>query len=149
MIRNIIWKIHNIFLKIFSIRTLGVRALVIKDQEVLLITHTYVPNWYAIGGGIEKGETALESIKRELLEEVGISLTKEPFLAGIYHNTISKPDDYVVLYIVKDFTQAKVHSSEIKKTKWFPLNNIPKNTSEGTKRRIEEYLGLREANGKW
>ena len=49
--------------------TLGVRAVVLNDQaQVFLIRHTYVSGWHLPGGGVETGETALESLTRELRE---------------------------------------------------------------------------------
>ena len=147
--RYLIYKLHNFIIRSLKIRTFGVRALVIKEDKILLVTHTYVSNWYAIGGGVEKGETPQEAIERELFEEVGIKSSSPPELFGVYHNTISKPDDIVVLYLIKDFTQEEVKSSEILEAKWFPLTNIPKNTAIGTRRRIEEYLKTRPISDKW
>jgi hypothetical protein len=37
-------------------KTFGAQALVVKGETVLLIKHTYIPGWYTIGGGVEKGE---------------------------------------------------------------------------------------------
>ena len=38
--------------------TLGVRGLLIKDDRVVLVKHSYVPGWYLPGGGVEPGESA-------------------------------------------------------------------------------------------
>ena len=49
--------------------TLGVRAVMENAAgEVFMIRHTYTPGWYLPGGGVEKGETSIESLERELLE---------------------------------------------------------------------------------
>jgi hypothetical protein len=54
--------------------TLGVRGVVENEAgKVFMIRHTYTPGWYLPGGGVEKAETCLESLERELLEEGGFS----------------------------------------------------------------------------
>ena len=142
--------IKNIILSLFGVQTVGTRALVIKDQQILLVTHTYMPGWCSIGGGVDKGESPINAIKRELREEVGIKLNSAPRLFNVYYNNFQKRDDYVVLYICDDFVENDTKSwLEIKEKKWFRLNNLPKDITPSTKRRIEEYLELRDMSDKW
>jgi 8-oxo-dGTP pyrophosphatase MutT (NUDIX family) len=62
----------------------SVRALVLDELDrVLLCGHVVVrPEnaivWAAPGGGIERGETPFEALRRELIEEVGLVLDSEP-----------------------------------------------------------------------
>ena len=59
--------------------SLGVRAIVISpDEKVLLVRHGYVSGWHFPGGGVEVGETCLESLKRELEEEARIAIEGPP-----------------------------------------------------------------------
>lgn len=147
MIRKIAHKIINLFKQRHI--TVGARALVIDDNRVLLVRHTYINGWYSIGGGVEKGESPLQAAKRELQEEVGIVATQEPVLLGVYHNTREKRDDYIAVYICKGFNKAATSSAEIAEEKWFALNQLPDDISPATKRRIEEYMGQRPVSDKW
>ena len=56
--------------------TLGVRGLVLDRDAgtIVLLRHTYVPGWQMPGGGVERGESALEALERELMEEGNIRL---------------------------------------------------------------------------
>src|SRR5689334_8496618 len=58
--------------------TVGVRAAAIRDGQVCLVRHTYTAGWHLPGGGVEAGETALEAVGRELLEEAAITLDEAP-----------------------------------------------------------------------
>src|SRR5213595_4337203 len=67
--------------------TMGVRAIVIDPQgRLFLVKHSYVAGWHLPGGGVEPGETVLEALARELMEEGGISLRAPPVLHGIFFN---------------------------------------------------------------
>ncbi|MGE0237798.1 MAG: NUDIX domain-containing protein, partial [Parvibaculaceae bacterium] len=53
--------------------TLGVRAAIFDDQDrVFLVRHSYAPGWLFPGGGVERGETIYDALRRELVEEGGI-----------------------------------------------------------------------------
>jgi 8-oxo-dGTP pyrophosphatase MutT (NUDIX family) len=53
----------------------GVRAVVLDDDERILLVHFQFPDWTlwaTPGGGVEPGETLELAIRRELHEEVGL-----------------------------------------------------------------------------
>src|SRR5690606_23274675 len=76
--------------------TLGVRGLVVNAAgEVFLIKHSYTPGWHLPGGGVEPGESMLEALGRELVEEGNIVPTEPPALHGIFFNAGTSRRDHV------------------------------------------------------
>ena len=142
-------EIRNRLFRAVGAKTVGARALVIHNGQVLLVKHTYQKGWCTIGGMVDKGETPLQAVSRELFEEVGLIPLEKPELFGIYHSNQEKRDDYVAFYIVKKFNLTESFSPEIADKQWFPLNNLPKEATPATKRRIEEYSCMREKSDKW
>ena len=130
-------------------KTVGARALVIKGDEILLVKHSYQSGWYTIGGAVERGESPLNAIIRELAEEVGITAISSLKLMGIYLNDFEKRDDYVALYIVQNFEMHEVQCKEISDKQWFTIAQLLSEATPATIRRIEEYKGLREQSDKW
>ena len=68
--------------------TLGVRAAVIdaEGRVLLLVRHSYAPGWIFPGGGVERGETVYDAVRREMHEEAGIVIEGEPLLHGVFAN---------------------------------------------------------------
>jgi len=121
--------------------TLGARAIVVnKDNQILLVKHTYQPHWYLPGGGVKKTESVKNAVIRELKEEVGLVPTEEPELFGIYFHTYLGVNDYPVIFIVKNYSLIKSDSPEIEKMGWFHYDQLPEMVSPGTKRRLTEYF---------
>ena len=75
-------RIFHLYWRIARGMTLGVRGVVLDgDNKVFLVKHTYVSGWHLPGGGVEVGETFLEALRRELMEEGRIELHAEPVAA--------------------------------------------------------------------
>ena len=113
LVCKIFQKIRNCIFRVLGIRTVGARALVVNNDQALLIRHTYQKGWYTIGGAVEKNESMRDAILRELLEEVGLTPLEEPELFGVYHSNSEKRDDYVAFYIVKKFEMKESYSPEV------------------------------------
>jgi 8-oxo-dGTP pyrophosphatase MutT (NUDIX family) len=146
---KIVRTIKNGVLRMMNLKTVGARALVISQDQVLLIKHTYQKGWYTIGGAVEKNESPLQAIVRELWEEVGLIPLEKPDFFALYHSNFEKRDDYIAFYIVTKFEMQAVSSPEIADKKWFALTDLPHDVTPATKRRIEEFLACREKSDKW
>jgi ADP-ribose pyrophosphatase YjhB (NUDIX family) len=123
--------------------TLGVRAVVVdKDDRVFLVKHSYVAGWHLPGGGVETGETFLEALRRELVEEGRIELVGEPILHGLFFNSHVSRRDHVAVYVVRQFAQDRLPkpNHEIVACGFFEADALPVDTTEGTRRRISEVL---------
>lgn len=123
--------------------TLGVRAIIVdKSNHIVLVRHTYIPGWYLPGGGVERGETMLASLKRELLEEANVKLTGEAELIGIYLNKKTSRQDHVALYLCRDWQQDAIPkpNMEIAECATFPLDELPDNLTSSTRMRLSEVL---------
>lgn len=123
--------------------TLGVRGLVIDaDDRVMLVRHTYVPGFYLPGGGVERGETMLQALARELQEEGGVHLLGAPALHGVYLNRRASARDHVALYVVRHFNYdgPRAPDHEIAEAAFFPLDDLPPDATPATRARIAEVL---------
>lgn len=133
--------------------TFGVRACVLDEARsaVFLIRHTYVPGWQFPGGGVEKGETAQEALRRELSEEGNIALTAEPRLASLHFNRRGSPRDHVAFYLATAFEQVspKLPDREIAEAGFFALDALPADTTPATRRRIAELFSGVPASPYW
>jgi 8-oxo-dGTP pyrophosphatase MutT (NUDIX family) len=124
--------------------TLGARGMVIDaDGRILLVRHTYSPGWLFPGGGVELGETILESLGRELQEEANVTLTGRPELFGIFSNAHVFPGDHVALYVVRQWRQESMPTPnrEIAEIGFFDPEALPADTTAGTRRRVAELSG--------
>ncbi len=124
--------------------TLGARGLV-HDRAagtVFLIRHTYVPGWQLPGGGVEAGETMEQALARELSEEGNIEITAPPLLRSLHFNARSSRRDHVGFYLVDTFRQTapRLPDREIAEAGFFPLDELPAETTPATLRRIGEVF---------
>jgi 8-oxo-dGTP pyrophosphatase MutT (NUDIX family) len=110
-----------------------------------------VSGWHLPGGGVEPGETVLEALAREMLEEGNIELTAPPALYGVYFNRRVSPRDHVILFVVRAFRQqaAPVPNHEIVATGFFALDAMPNDTAAGTRARIAEVIGGAPVTEQW
>lgn len=142
---QIFHKARLLYWKAFEPTILGVRALIVDREEILLVRHTYTQGWYLPGGKVDRGETFYTAMCREVSEECGLRV-KKARLSAIYSNVKTNPNDHIALFSVDKFEKEEnylsgrgIHKLEIAEVNFFPLNNLPNNITPGTMRRIEEY----------
>ena len=132
--------------------TMGARAIVVNAaNEVLLVRHRYEDGWQLPGGGVEKGESAIEALKREVREEAGVVILGNPVLVGSFHNRSVSGRDHVLVYRCDEFErrQDEPLSGEIADHGFFPLNELPEGTTLGTRRRLSECFEGLEVQECW
>jgi 8-oxo-dGTP pyrophosphatase MutT (NUDIX family) len=132
--------------------TLGVRGLIFDGEgRVFLVKHSYISGWHLPGGGVEKGETLIAALDRELREEGNIEPTEPPVLHAIYFNRRVSRRDHVAVFIVRSFRQIAPPqpNSEIIAHGFFAPQELPADTSRATRERIAEVLTGRAAAEIW
>lgn len=132
--------------------TMGVRAAAFDSSgRIFLVRHTYVPGWHMPGGGVEPGETAYETLARELSEEGQLSLTEPAELYGLYHNKWTNRRDHVAFFICRNVVQHAEPKAniEIREAGFFSLDNLPSDISAATRRRLIELSDDGAISTRW
>lgn len=144
--------IQNIARRIVRAKTVGVRALVFDcNNRILLVHHTYREGWHTPGGGVNQGESPLKAIKREVLEETGLTIDENIKLFAVYLNKWKNLDDFPILYIALNQKGDVIANDrhEIAEVKWFSLDALPDGITQKTRIRIQEYLGEQRVADTW
>jgi 8-oxo-dGTP pyrophosphatase MutT (NUDIX family) len=117
---------------------LGVRVILVRDDRVLLIRHTYQPGWFLVGGGVKRGETIEQAARREAHEEVGATLEAIEF-RGMFLNLVHAKSDHIAVFACRDFTFTGVTDHEIAEHRLFSNSSLPEDMPPGHRRRIQEF----------
>ena len=132
--------LHLVFLSTRSL-TLGARAAItLDDGRIVLVRHTYAKGWTLPGGGVERGESALQALHREIEQETRISLTAVPVLHGIFCNRRASPRDHVLVYRCSATGPVPIlkPNLEIAEVAAFLPDALPADLEPGTRARITE-----------
>lgn len=132
-VRGIVWAIQRPTL-------LGVRILVLRDNQVLLIRHRAGSSpWALPGGGVESQERWIEAARREVYEEAGIDVQIE-YLMGMYEAFRGELANYIAVFVATSKAEPNPPQSlEIAEARFFPTDALPHGLEAGSKRRILEY----------
>lgn len=138
----------------FGPRTLGVRGLVTDgDGRFLLVRHTYGrPSWYLPGGGVRRRERLVDALLREMREEVGVEVpggARSLVVFSAYSDLAQGRSDHVTVFVVGEWRRRSADNREIDRCQFFAPDDLPSQTSPGTRRRIEEYLGRKPVGHDW
>jgi 8-oxo-dGTP diphosphatase len=129
---------------------LGVGAVILDDERrVLLVLRGGIPmkgEWSLPGGVLETGETIVEGMKREILEETGLHVKPVRF-AGVYDRILRDADGKAQYHYVLVDHVCKVVGGELKAgsdvvdVRWVSESELPGyNLAELTDKVIREAL---------
>ena len=152
---KLVGKAARLYWRVTKPRTLGVRGLVLDQEDrVALVRHTYGDYWYLPGGGVKKNESFSSALARELREEISLSSFSVERVLGVYHSRQEHKDDHVVVFVtrINDASSAdlaKADPIEIEEAAWFPIDSLPPELSPASARRIDEYRRSAVGTGSW
>lgn len=131
---------------------MGVRALIARDDAILLVRHRggRTP-WGLPGGGIAPRESLAAAAAREAREESGCPVAIGELL-GLYHSFGEGMNNYIAVFLADPLAEARPPSGdlEIVDAHFFRPRDIPAATEAGSLRRIAEYRrGVRGMYGGW
>lgn len=135
-------------------QVLSAKAVIInKTGKVLLVRHSYkgVNRWYLPGGIVWYGERPDNTIKRELMEELGLKVDKIE-LVGIYEGQNKSLAFLFVCETNYDLNAFNDRQFEIEEVSFFPSSKLPKNTTVGVREKIRSvklYLKQKRKQAVW
>ena len=110
------------------------RAIVMNDEGLYAVVYAKKFNLHGLpGGGIEAGETKAEALRREVLEETGLSLTEYKLRGIVTFISDIWEDECMFLYTASEY-QGELRECDEGDLMWVPKTEVMLlNTWEGDK----------------
>lgn len=110
----------------------GEYAIIINDRNEFLLVQwgeVYNYKWHFPGGRLDKGETEIEGLKREIEEELGCKLKniKPVYTKNIDERYYTTPNDksrYAVFYLAELKGEINLNKEELNSYKWFKKTDL-------------------------
>lgn len=130
----------------FANRGVTIDAIILKDEQVLLIKRGVEPfkgYWGLPGGYVGWDETIADAVKREVREELGVSVRSVKELKT-YSDPHRHPKQCIdVPYYVEIEGEPKV-GDDASDFKYFSLSDLPSDMAFDHKQLLHDYLQDRE-----
>jgi ADP-ribose pyrophosphatase YjhB (NUDIX family) len=112
----------------------GVRAVILNDRgELLLEEQRLFRSWALPHGCVDLGESALNALKREVMEETGLDVLRARAF-GLYSDpkySVTYPNGdevqtFTVAFLVEEWRgELRVDEDEVTALRFFPLDALP------------------------
>jgi ADP-ribose pyrophosphatase YjhB (NUDIX family) len=148
---DLLFRLRRLALRLLRLRTRGVKALLVNPAgEILLIRNSYGRSdlWVLPGGGIRRSEDPADAARREICEEIGCGIRALVPLSTHLNDKEGKRDT-IHLFRGEIMGEPKPDGFEVEAAAFFAPHALPPSISPATRRRIEEHLGKRVADGRW
>lgn len=117
------------------------------ERRIILVMLSYARGWRLPGGGRKRGEDAETAIRRELAEEIGMTVCGALRQVARFSHQPDHRRDRSSLFVVEDVRYRPHWSLEIKAVREFELDALPVDTAPITLRLIDaaaiDLAGLR------
>lgn len=148
-IAPLLWRAQTMRWRLLRPTVVGVKVLLIREGQVLLVRQTYLPGWHLPGGGVKRHEELEHAARREAKEEVGATL-HEIRLLGAFTEARGGKSGYIALFASRNFTLRPANDWEIAELRFFPVGSLPADIDPPARRRIEEFVSDGVARvGRW
>jgi len=125
--------------------------IVARDSNKFFMLHrvNYPITWSALAGGMEGNEDPIETVKREIREEIGLNpdLVKDIKVVGT-SNAMGHTHYVMIGFVDTEFKVPKLQKDENDDYGWFTEENLPSPLHPGFRKSLEmikPLLNLRES----
>jgi 8-oxo-dGTP pyrophosphatase MutT (NUDIX family) len=148
---NAIYATQKMAWRILRPRTRGVKVMLFNARgELILVRNSYGRSDLFVlpGGGVRPFEAPAKAAAREVHEEIGLHVTDLRLLSQHASSAEGKRDS-IHLFEGRVDGVPRLRGIELEEARFVALDRLPPATSPATRRRIDEYVGIREADGSW
>ncbi len=118
--------IQKLYWFIFRPKLLGVKCIVENNGKFLLVKINYAHHrWIIPGGGVNKGESAIDAAIRETKEEVGLDVKGLVYIGSYESDKEYKQTTVEIFYCKSSTIETKIDPIEIEKAQWFARSEFP------------------------
>jgi 8-oxo-dGTP pyrophosphatase MutT (NUDIX family) len=104
----------------------GVKCVLTDGDEVLLVRHTYGPRgWELPGGAIKRGESPVSAARREMNEELGISIDDWRALGTVTVIVDHRRDHVYCFHAESPERELTIDRGELADATWFARDGLP------------------------
>jgi len=132
------YRIAYVGLRIWSFtvrpRIRGVKCILTNEGRVLLVRHTYgPPRWDLPGGTAKRGEPPSGTARREMAEELGLTLDGLADLGSFTGRVDRRRDTMHCFHAEIPNQELKLELAEIDQARWFPRDELPPNVGRNVR----------------
>lgn len=132
-------------------QSVGILIVARDTNKILMLHRVNYPSgtWSALAGGMEDGEDPIETVKREIGEEIGLNpdMVKDIKIVGI-SRAMGHPHYVMVGFVDREFKVPNLKTDENDKYGWFSVDNLPSPLHPGFLKSLDmvkPLLNLRES----
>ncbi|MDP9311381.1 MAG: NUDIX domain-containing protein [Chloroflexota bacterium] len=130
--------------------TVGVRALVVNADQVLLVRTHGSQEWVLPGGAAKRGESLRAAAEREAREETGCVVEAERLL-GVYLSVHEGMTNHVAVFVCRALSPPSARLNlEIAEARYWSLAALPSRITPSLPIRLAEHAaGAQGLDGPW